>query len=498
MGEVIHGFFAFFRQISPNPAIARILLTAFPATTRMRVQSSGRGSVIRRSWQAVSAWLSDVPIGDPVDRKNAPFMQLVLVFFGVYLPLNLYYYLFLSGFVNRAPAVSDWLNASTDVAIIASAWVGVFLIRRGLLRRAVILFLSAILVSLTLTFLQTGLRGLVIDTTYPVLCLVIGGLVLGRGALWKVFASLALMLVLGALVDVFRPSVAAAAPSWAMSAFTLYVIITVVLDRTIRALRSSLDESERKGQALADANQRLHREMAERERAQTQLIHAQKMEAVGRVASGVAHDFDNVLNVALGYAVGRERIADRGASALIDALEGVELSVRRALSISRKLLTFGRQDVSRPEVFDAVSALRELQPMLRQLFGAATRVSLDVGDETLYVRMDRGQFELIALNIAANARDAMPEGGRFTVSAKRTQAGIELAFSDTGCGMPESVRTRAFEPFYTTKPAGSGTGLGLAVTQDLIGQAGGAIRVASTSGEGTTFVIGLPLVAQAA
>ena len=239
--------------------------------------------------------------------------------------------------------------------------------------------------------------------------------------------------------------------------------------------------------------------MAERERAQTQLIHAQKMEAVGRVASGVAHDFDNVLNVALGYAVGRERIADRGASALMDALEGVELSVRRALSISRKLLNFSRQDLSRPEVFDAIAALRELQPMLRQLFGAATRVSLDVGDDALHVRMDRGQFELIALNIAANARDAMPDGGRFAVSATRAPDAdaIDLAFSDSGCGMPESVRARVFEPFYTTKPAGSGTGLGLAVTQDLITQMGGEIRVTSTSGAGTTFLIRLPLVAEA-
>lgn len=453
--------------------------------------------MISRSWLAVSAWLEDVPISDPVDRKNAPFMQLVLLFFGVYLPLNLYHYLFVSGFVARSPAVSTWLNATTDVAIIFSAWIGIWLIRRGQLRRAVIGFLAAVLVSLTVVFLQTGLRGLVIDTTYPVLCLVIGGLVLGRGALWKVFASLVAMLALGALVDTFRPAVApttAYAPNWAMSAFLLYVMITIVLDRTIRALRGSLDESERKSRALADANQRLHREMAERERAQAQLIHAQKLEAVGRVASGVAHDFDNVLNVALGYAVGRERIADRGAPALIDALEGVELSVRRALSISRKLLNFSRQDLSRPEVFDAVAALRELQPMLRQLFGAATRVSLDMADETLHVRMDRGQFELMALNIAANARDAMPDGGRFTVSAKRSHEAIELTFSDSGGGMPDAVRERVFEPFYTTKPAGSGTGLGLAVTQDLIQQLGGSIRVASSDANGTTFAIRLPRV----
>jgi len=458
----------------------------------------GRGSVIRRTWQAVAAWLNRVPISDPVDRKNAPFMQVVLLFFGVYLPINLYHYLFVSGFVSRAPAVSTWLNAATDVAIIASAWIGVWLIRRGRLRPAVVLFLSAILVSLTVVFLQTGLRGLVIDTTYPVLSLVIGGLVLGRGALWKVFASLVLMLALGAFVDAFRPALVPAkayAPNWAMSAFLLYVLITIVLDRTIRALRSSLDESEQKSRALAKANERLQREMAERERAQARLIHAQKMEAVGRIASGIAHDFDNVLNVALGYAADRERIADRGSPALIDALQGVELSVRRALSISRKLLNFGRQDLSRPEVFDAAQALRELQPMLRQLFGAEIRVQLEIGGDALPVLMDRGQFELIALNIAANARDAMPEGGSFIVSAKRASdaAELELALSDTGCGMPESVRAKVFEPFYTTKPMGSGTGLGLAVTHDVVEKCGGTIGVESVGGEGTTFVIRLPL-----
>ena len=454
--------------------------------------------MIRRTWQAVAAWLNRVPISDPVDRKNAPFMQVVLLFFGVYLPINLYHYLFVSGFVSAAPAVSTWLNAATDVAIIAAAWIGVWLIRHGQLRRAVVLFLSAVLVSLTVVFLQTGLRGLVIDTTYPVLCLVIGGLVLGRGALWKVFASLVLMLVLGAFVDVMRAAAPAKAyaPNWAMSAFLLYILITIVLDRTIRALRSSLDESEQKGRALAEANERLQNEMAERERAQARLIHAQKMEAVGRVASGIAHDFDNVLNVALGYAADRERIADRGSPALIDALQGVELSVRRALSISRKLLNFSRQDLSRPEVFDAAHALRELQPMLRQLFGAGTRVQLEIAGDALPVLMDRGQFELIALNIAANARDAMPEGGSFIVSARRASdaAELELSLSDTGCGMPKSVRAKVFEPFYTTKPAGSGTGLGLAVTHAVVEKSGGTIAVESAGDEGTTFVIRLPLV----
>lgn len=454
--------------------------------------------MIRSAWNNLQAWLNRVPIDDPVERRNAPFLQLVLMFFGTFMPLNLYYYLFIVG---PAPELSlaTAINALTDFAVIASAWIGVRWIRKGRLRHAVMLFLGVLLGSLTLVYMKLGLNGLVIDPTFPVLSLVLGGLILGRGALWKIFGWLLLMLAAAWLVDLYRAMSAPVArpyqPNFTVHVMMLYLVITAVLDRTIWALRNSLSESARHAQSLATANQLLRQEMAERERAQEQLIHAQKMEAVGRIASGVAHDFDNVLNVVLGFASRRERIADQGTSALVDALEGVDLAARRALSISRKLLNFSRQDLSRPEVFDAVDALRELQPMLRQLFDGETRVRLDATDAALPIYMDRGQFELMTLNIAANARDAMPEGGQFIVTANRASDGpsLEIALRDSGSGMTEAVRMNVFEPFYTTKPMGSGTGLGLAVVRDLVRAAHGSIDAESVPGQGTTFRIRLPL-----
>lgn len=455
--------------------------------------------MIRRSWNAVRDWLGRVPVVDDIERRNAPFLQLVLMYFGTVMPASLYYYHFVVGWITYVD-VGVLLNLGTDLAVIGAAWTGVWLIRRGRLKQGLVLFLGTLIGSLALVYMYTGLRGLVIDPTFPVLSLALGGLVLGRGALWKIFAALLLTLALGGLSDLVRslmsPGPTAYMPNWTLSVVMLYLIITVVLDRTILALRNSLDEATRRSHELAAANRELEREMAERERAQAQLIHAQKMEAVGRIASGLTHDFDNVLNVVLGYATRRERLADQGPAALVDALAGVELAARRALAVSRKLLNFSRQDVSQPEVFDAVAALHELRPMLRQLFDGEIRLQFEVANDALPVRMDRGQFELMALNIAANARDAMPDGGQFVVSARRAgdAAALELAMSDTGCGMPESVRAKIFEPFYTTKPAGSGTGLGLAVVRDLVQAAEGSIAAESLAGKGTTFRIRLPLV----
>lgn len=177
-------------------------------------------------------------------------------------------------------------------------------------------------------------------------------------------------------------------------------------------------------------------------------------------------------------------------------MEGVELAARRALAVSRKLLDFGRQSVLRIEVFDAAQAVRDMQPMLRQLFDADTRLELQVDEVELPVCLDRGQFELMMLNIAANARDAMPDGGRFVVSARRPvgSADFELTLADNGLGMPESVRLHVFEPFYTTKPHGHGTGLGLAIVHDMVTAAEGQITVEGAPGQGTSFHIRLPLV----
>jgi signal transduction histidine kinase len=226
------------------------------------------------------------------------------------------------------------------------------------------------------------------------------------------------------------------------------------------------------------------------------------MEATGRLASGIAHDFNNILGVILGFASQRHR-GEPGADhraradALEESLEGVEIAARRGAAISRKLLRFGRHDVARVESFDAGHAMEELRPMLRQLFDADIQMETQIDPAPLPVRLDRSQFELMVLNIAANARDAMLGGGRFSIAAGRvqTESGqcVEIGLADTGHGMSEEVLRRAFEPFYTTKPADSGTGLGLSVVRDLAENAGGTVEVVSTPGSGTLFRILLPL-----
>ncbi len=321
---------------------------------------------------------------------------------------------------------------------------------------------------------------------------------MGRRALWLMLGSFAAMLLACAVLDMFRADPVAPATTFgkALSIAGIWLIIALVLDRTVAALRDSLEESEQRGRALEQAYQRLEAETAERERTREQLIHSQKMELAGRLASGLAHDFNHILSIILGYAQQRRRLAANGGeAALMGALEGVELATRRATAISRKLLNFSRLDVRRPETFDAGPALEELRPMLRQLLGSRIQLHLERPQAPLPIRMDRGDFELTILNIAGNAKDALDERGTFRLTASRddTAGTVVLTWSDDGPGIPESVRDRVFTPFFTTKPLGEGTGLGLSVVQDIVLVAGGQIGIECPPEGGTSVRIVLPL-----
>ncbi|HEY0197022.1 MAG TPA: ATP-binding protein [Rhodanobacter sp.] len=451
-------------------------------------------------WHVVRNWLTRVPVDDPVDRRNAPFVQVLFLLLGSWIPLIKLYYFFLVAFRGlqvRYQGTEMWVDASTDVLMTASAWIGFYLVRHGRFRPALVLFLVVFLGSMTVSYGVLGMVNLGSDPM-PLLVLALAGQVLGRRALWVVYATVLVSLAAGVTSDgilLGHASMLATSAGKAVSRAIIYLLVVVLIDQTVAALRESLVESNLRGQALERLNVSLQHEILEHERAQEQLIHAQKLEVVGRVASGVAHDFDNVLNIVLGYAMRRERLADQGMPALLNAMEGMELAAHRALAISRKLLNFSRQDISHPEVFNVADAVRELQPMLRQLFLADVRLTVKTGEDRIPVHMDRGQFELVLLNLASNARDAMPEGGRFTVAACRSldEDFLELTLADTGHGIPAAVAPRIFEPFYTTKPPGSGTGIGLAVVRDLVERAGGNIAVESVPGAGTTFRLKLPL-----
>jgi signal transduction histidine kinase len=439
--------------------------------------------------KALLAWLCDVPIDDPIDRRNAPTMQLLFFVIGTTLPISWARHL---AVVSFAPGWR-WVIAMDMVTSIL-AFVGIFLIRRGHFRRAVTLFLGALLVGLQVAYLNVGFRALLPDQTSQMLSLVIGGLVLGRRSLWLVFGALIAIFLGGFWVDANRAGATVTKAFHNLPSVTFsFFVITLVLDRTLTALRESLNESEARGQLL-------QREMGERERAQAQLVHSQKMEATGRLASGVAHDFNNILSVVMGFTAERHRLDDpdsdprRDARALAEALEGIEGAAQRGVALIRKLLSFGRRDSANAEVFDAGDALVELRSMLRQLFPPDVLLEMQMDEDPLPVFIDKAQFELMILNIASNARDAMPDGGTFKVIAKRDEASrsVDILLSDTGLGIDEVTQQRVFEPFFSTKPTDRGSGLGLAVTYTLVTGANGDIVLNSVPGFGTTFHIRLP------
>ncbi len=443
-------------------------------------------------WNRVLTWLGSAPIADEVDRRNAPVMQLLLLFYGIALPANWAWHL------SSRPIPKGWtIVLILDLITASLALFSVFLIRRGKFRIAIKLFVAAQLASLTLAYHMLGAQAQLIDQVSVIMVLVISGLVLGRRALWTAFCLLVVVFAIGFVTDANNSQQSAQwianslrnAPSLVLS----YLIITIILDRTLTALRESLAES--KGR-----QRELQREMAERERAQAQLIHAQKLEATGRRASGVAHDFNNILDVILGFSSQRHRLQELSdererTDGLADALDGVEVAARRGTALSRKLLSFSRRDLLKLETFDLSAALAELQPMLRQLFPPKVRLQYAASEEPLPVRMDRSELELMVLNIAANARDAMPEGGHFTATVSQSGGHAEIAMADDGQGMDDLVKRQIFEPFFTTKSAADGTGLGLSVIRDLIAAAGGDIRIESELGKGSTFYLRLPLAA---
>ncbi|MGY3229039.1 signal transduction histidine kinase [Luteibacter sp. HA06] len=456
-----------------------------------------------RAFSSMREWLARAPTNDPVERLSAPFMQWLLIAVGIAVPLVRIYAASIGPTLPMTLwKTFDWIDFVTDAAILSAAWLGVMLIRRGRFAWAVWTFMGVLLASAAAAYATGGYR-LSPPDPLPVLIMAAGGIVLGRRALWVSYASLVGIFALGQLADelwlggplhghwgAFRTL-----PMLALA----YGIVALILDRAIAALRTALRQAEERARALAESNMRLEREMEERARTQSQLIHSQKMDAVGRLASGVAHDFDNVLNVVLGYASQREELADRGTTALLIALEGIELAAIRALSISRKLLNFSRHDADELHVFDADEVLGELEPMLRQLLGRYATLNVARPQQPVSLRLNRGQFELMILNIAANARDAMPGGGTFDVSLSVDERGHEatLRFADNGVGMTEAVRKKVFEPFYTTKPTGSGTGLGLSIVASMIEAAGGSVEVVSAPGAGTEFVLRLPCASMA-
>jgi signal transduction histidine kinase len=258
--------------------------------------------------------------------------------------------------------------------------------------------------------------------------------------------------------------------------------------------------------ALSEANRRMEQEIAERKKAEEQLLQAQKMEAVGQLTGGIAHDFNNLLTVINGYS--RIVLTRLGADDPIrKEIEGISSAGERAASVINQLLTFSRKKVLEPKVVDLNNAFSGIDMLLRRLTGDRVHLNVIRAEDLGCVRADPGQIEQILMNLTVNARDAMPNGGELTIeTANRDIDGadgspapslppgkyVTIRVSDTGCGMDEKTRSRVFEPFYTTKPPGKGTGLGLSTVYGIVKQSEGHILLDSEVGKGTTFVVYLP------
>jgi two-component system cell cycle sensor histidine kinase/response regulator CckA len=243
-------------------------------------------------------------------------------------------------------------------------------------------------------------------------------------------------------------------------------------------------------------------------RTEEQLRQAHKMEAVGRLAGGIAHDFNNVLTAIFGYAdLLLEQFTDDDPRRS-DVLE-IRRSAERAAALTRQLLAFSRKQVMRPRVLDLHDVVLSLEKLLARLVGEDVTLKVGSAGALGRVRADPGQIEQVLMNLCANARDAMPEGGVLEIHTAneliermdpQDRPGLHpgryvtLTVTDTGCGMPDHVRRHIFEPFFTTKEQGKGTGLGLATVYGIIKQTGGGVYADSGRAQGTRFVIYLPVV----
>jgi nitrogen-specific signal transduction histidine kinase/ActR/RegA family two-component response regulator len=241
------------------------------------------------------------------------------------------------------------------------------------------------------------------------------------------------------------------------------------------------------------------RDVTERNDLERRLHHAQRLDAVGHLAGGLAHDFNNMLSAIRGYTELLQADVQPRSPAAVD-LASIQAAVDRAAGVTRKLLAFSRKQTVQPVTLNLTEVVHGIEPILRQILGSRITLTTVCPAGLWSVLADPGQIEQVVLNLATNARDAMAEGGTVTLSLVNARGTghdssrdeVALRVADTGTGMPPDVRERIFEPFFSTKARDKGMGLGLAMAHGIVTQSGGRIEVDSVEGQGSTFTVFLP------
>jgi PAS domain S-box-containing protein len=247
-------------------------------------------------------------------------------------------------------------------------------------------------------------------------------------------------------------------------------------------------------------------DITERKELELSLLHASKLEAVGRLTGGIAHDFNNMLSIVIGNLdlLQKSLSADERAHRRVqNAIDGAQ----RCAELTSRLLAFSRRSPLQPTPLDLRSFMPGLVKLLNRTLGERVDVTLTLGDDLPVVCVDHSQLEAALINLAVNARDAMPDGGHLSIEVRCAEdtgatdriasKSIQIAVADTGTGMPASILAHVFEPFFTTKEEGKGTGLGLSMVHGFVQQSGGTIKVESAPGQGTTFIMSLPALTEA-
>lgn len=439
----------------------------------------------------LSRWLDVPSLSDPVERRNAPLLQLVLITLAT-VPLLIW--------IDRVIELITWqqkdvVNLSFNLAMSVIALWSIALIRRGKFQFALHQFLVVIVIATTASHATIGLAENNSRIPVQLLWLFIAGLMAGRNALWGMCAGMSVAVLAGAIFDIRHGLAVNTTIGSTVARIIMYALVGLIIDRSTSALRESLQEAVARGQELELANTRLQAEMTARQNAQAQLLHAQKVEAVGRMASGLAHDFGHLLTLVDGYASQVKPTSTRDEVA--QAVEGVRSASARARSQVRKLLHFTLEEpLAKADTFDAIEAMEDAKPMLRQILGPRIRFTFQGLSTPAPITIDRDQFIMILINVAANAADAMPETGAFFMTTRITQEDqtLEIVMRDSGYGVAEDQRAQIFEPFFTTRASTGGTGVGLAVSRDLVVLAGGSLELAPDHPEGgASFCLRLPL-----